>query len=143
MRFSRQEYWSGLPFPSHGDLSDPGFEPMVLTSPALAYEFFNISATWDILTSCFQLLAHLHTRSMNLHVCLLSPWYYAFMVKGLSNYLSDTRVKWVMALHSCSKIFKNAILSYKVFMEMTIMEDHFNTLNFLCRNNITKGCITQ
>ena len=25
--FSRQEYWSGLPFPSPGDLSDPGNEP--------------------------------------------------------------------------------------------------------------------
>ena len=25
--FSRQEYWSGLPFPSPGDLSDPGTEP--------------------------------------------------------------------------------------------------------------------
>ena len=27
MRFSRQEYWSGLPFPSTGDLPDPGIEP--------------------------------------------------------------------------------------------------------------------
>ena len=26
MEFSRQEYWSGLPFPSPGDLPDPGFE---------------------------------------------------------------------------------------------------------------------
>ena len=32
MRFSRQEYWSGLPFPSPGDLPDPGIEPR---SPAL------------------------------------------------------------------------------------------------------------
>ena len=27
MEFSRREYWSGLPFPSPGDLSDPGIEP--------------------------------------------------------------------------------------------------------------------
>ena len=27
MGFSRQEYWNGLPFPSPGDLSDPGIEP--------------------------------------------------------------------------------------------------------------------
>ena len=27
MEFSRQEYWSGLPFPSPGDLPNPGFEP--------------------------------------------------------------------------------------------------------------------
>ena len=32
VEFSRQEYWSGLPFPSPGDLSDPGPEP---GSPAL------------------------------------------------------------------------------------------------------------
>ena len=32
MGFSRQEYWSGLPFPSPGDLPDPGIKP---ESPAL------------------------------------------------------------------------------------------------------------
>ena len=32
MRVSRQEYWSGLPFPSPRDLPDPGIEPR---SPAL------------------------------------------------------------------------------------------------------------
>ena len=32
MEFSRQEYWSGLPFPSPGDIPDPGMEPR---SPAL------------------------------------------------------------------------------------------------------------
>ena len=37
MGFSRQEYWSGLPFSSPGDLSDPGIE---LASPALAGLFF-------------------------------------------------------------------------------------------------------
>ena len=35
--FSRQEYWSGLPFPSPEDLSDPGIDP---TSSALAGGFF-------------------------------------------------------------------------------------------------------
>ena len=34
MGFSRQEYWSGLPFPSPGDLSDPGIEPESLAAPA-------------------------------------------------------------------------------------------------------------
>ena len=37
MGFPRQEYWSGLLFPSPGDLSDPGTE---LVSPALAGRFF-------------------------------------------------------------------------------------------------------
>ena len=34
--FSSQEYWSGLPFPSPGDLPDPGIKPTSLASPALA-----------------------------------------------------------------------------------------------------------
>ena len=38
--FSRQEYCSGLPFPSLGDLPHPGIEPMSLASPALAGRFF-------------------------------------------------------------------------------------------------------
>ena len=37
MGFPRQEYWNGFPFPSPGDLTDPGIEP---ASPALAGGFF-------------------------------------------------------------------------------------------------------
>ena len=37
MEFSRQEYWSGLPFPSPGDLLNPGIEP---GSPALQADAF-------------------------------------------------------------------------------------------------------
>ena len=37
--FSRQEYWSGLPFPSPGDLPDPGIQPTSLASPALVGGF--------------------------------------------------------------------------------------------------------
>ena len=35
MGFSRQEYWSGLPFPLPGDLPDPGIEPVSPAAPAL------------------------------------------------------------------------------------------------------------
>ena len=45
MGFSRQEYWSGLPFPPLGDLSDPGIEPMSPMSPPLAGGFFTARAT--------------------------------------------------------------------------------------------------
>ena len=40
MGFSKQEYWSGLPFPSPGDLSDPGIEPPSPEAPALQVDFF-------------------------------------------------------------------------------------------------------
>ena len=48
MKFSRQEYWSGLPSPFPGDLPNPGIEPVSL-SPALAGGFFTTSTTWDAL----------------------------------------------------------------------------------------------
>ena len=40
MESSRQQYWSGLPFPTPGDLPNPGIEPTSLMSPALAGGFF-------------------------------------------------------------------------------------------------------
>ena len=49
--FSRQEYWSGLQWPSPGDLPNPGIKPLFLRSPALAGVFFffflTASATWE------------------------------------------------------------------------------------------------
>ena len=39
MGFPRQEYWSGLPFPTPGDLPDPGIELTSLAPPALAGMF--------------------------------------------------------------------------------------------------------
>ena len=38
--FSRQEDWSGLPFPPPGDLCDPGLEPVTPVAPELAGGFF-------------------------------------------------------------------------------------------------------
>ena len=47
MGFSRQEYWSGLPFPPLGKLPNPGIKPMSLTSPALTDGFFITGARWE------------------------------------------------------------------------------------------------
>ena len=44
---SRQEYWSGSPCPSPGDLPGPGTEPISRTSPALAGGFFTTNAIWE------------------------------------------------------------------------------------------------
>ena len=41
IEFSRQEYWSGLPFPPPGDLSDPGIEP---ASPAWQVDSLPLSS---------------------------------------------------------------------------------------------------
>ena len=47
MEFSRQEYWSRLPFPTSGDLPNPGIKPTSLTYPALAAGFSTTSTTWE------------------------------------------------------------------------------------------------
>ena len=44
--FSRQEYWSGLPCPSLGDIPDPGIKPSTLVSSALTNRYFTTCATW-------------------------------------------------------------------------------------------------
>ena len=49
MGFSREKYWSGLLFPSPGDLPDPGTESVSPASPALAEIVFTTSTTWDSL----------------------------------------------------------------------------------------------
>ena len=46
--FSRQEYWSGLPFPPPGDLPDPGSESASLMPPALAGGFFTTGTTGEV-----------------------------------------------------------------------------------------------
>ena len=49
MEFSRQEYWSRVPFHTPGDLLDPGVKPTSLASPALIGRFFTSSTTWQAL----------------------------------------------------------------------------------------------
>ena len=53
MEFSRQEYWSGMPFPTTEDLPDLGIEPTSLESPALVGGFFTTNATWEALYILF------------------------------------------------------------------------------------------
>ena len=49
MELCRQEYWSGLPFPTPEDFPDPGIKPTSLASPALAGGFFTTVTTWGAL----------------------------------------------------------------------------------------------
>ena len=47
MGFSRQEYWSGVPFPSPGHLPNPGIEPTSHYVSCTASRFFTTSTTWE------------------------------------------------------------------------------------------------
>ena len=44
----QQDYWTGLPFPPPGDVSNLGIEFLSLPSPALAGELFTTSVTWEV-----------------------------------------------------------------------------------------------
>ena len=81
MGFSRQEYWSGLPFPSPGDLPDPGIEPRSPTlqadtlpsEPPMVHVQTDEKGVVGILCICFQGGVTTHTTQ---HVwawsCILS-----------------------------------------------------------------------
>ena len=47
MEFSRQEYWSRVPFPSLGCLPESGVESSSLVSPALAGGLLTTGTTWE------------------------------------------------------------------------------------------------
>ena len=58
--FSRQEYWSGLPIPSSGDLPNPGMKPESSVAPTLAGGFFTTEAPGKPLGMCIQFLMPLN-----------------------------------------------------------------------------------
>ena len=77
MGFSRQKYWSGLPFPSPGDLPDSGIKPLSPASPALAAGFFTTSTTWE---AHLYIYIHMYGERVNRYGQALSH-----LAKWLSN----------------------------------------------------------
>ena len=56
MEFARQEYWSGLPFPTPGDLPEAGFEPASPVSPAVASGFLTTERPQFIMKEKYSLV---------------------------------------------------------------------------------------
>ena len=80
MGFSWQEYWSGLPCPSPGDLPYPGVELPSLMSSALADGFFTTSSTWKVPFAAYVPVTttdYLDAAEHNREICDLTihPWY--------------------------------------------------------------------
>ena len=67
--FSRQEDWSGLPFPFPRDLLDPGIEPVSLRSPASAAVFFTIVKSHGPV-----MLLELHSVNQASYLASLGTW---------------------------------------------------------------------
>ena len=98
MGFSRQVYWSGLPFRPLGDLPDPGIKPASLVSPALPGRFFTaepqgkprkfwyspIILNSFLQFSSFQLLSHVRLFA--------TPWITARQASlSITNFLSSLK----------------------------------------------------
>ena len=69
MQFSRQEYWSGLPSSSPGDLANPWIQPASLMSFALAGRLFTTSATWED-----EIIQVKDNNPLNKEVASYVPW---------------------------------------------------------------------
>ena len=106
MGFPRQEYWSGLPFPSQGDLPDPGMEP---GSPALAGGFFTaeppgkpaLSHTYKLIIDKYLVLFCILSSKPTMGVTLT-----AHLSLHTSALLLGASVCWVGQHSSASSILK-------------------------------------
>ena len=102
-RLSCSWNWSGLPFPTPGDLLDSGIEPVSLASPALTGRFFTNSVTWEALnggdwmlicnpgTSCISL--HSYQQSVSWMFC---KWRYWNLERSSDLYIPIQQGKWLI-----------------------------------------------
>ena len=84
MGFSRQEYWSMLPFSLPGDLPNPGIKPTSLRSSALAGRRFTTSTTWEAILSFLGINLISHPPSPSL-LLPYSSYYYIIILLLLYN----------------------------------------------------------
>ena len=64
MGFPRQEYWSGLPFPSPGDLPDPGIKPVSAALQAASSSLHHLGRQTSNSTSQFWMLQELQKKKI-------------------------------------------------------------------------------
>ena len=97
MGFSRQKYWSELPVPTPGDLSNPEIKPTSLASHGLTGTFFTISATWEGQFSSVQSLSRVWLFA--------APW-----TAGLQGSLSITNSWSLLKLMSIVSVMSSSQL---------------------------------
>ena len=105
MEFSRQEYWSRLPFTSQGDFPDPGTESKSLEFPALAGRFFTIAPsgkTQNVYMFTYNL--GMYPKSAHIQTKILHLWEKIF-VKDVS----DKR----LAAKNIQRMFQNSTVKKK------------------------------
>ena len=81
MGFSRQEYWSGLPFPSAGDLPNPGIQP---GSPAFQAESL-LSEPQGKLSCSYQKVKNLQLVDWIIRLKSLEEWFSVLCRRGMKD----------------------------------------------------------
>ena len=97
MGVSRQEYWSGLPFPFPGDLPDPGIKPSTPTSPALQADSLPLSHQGSPIFHCMFVVPSINVQ---LFYCQLA---FEFFPHLLPLELSFLRSGTVFLVSLCSQ----------------------------------------
>ena len=95
MEFSRQDYWSRLPFPTPGDLPDPGIEPRVSCISCIGRRILYHCATWEA-PFLYIVVCIYQSQSFNLSHPLLSPF-------GIYTFFFSMSVS-TSALQICSSV---------------------------------------
>ena len=105
MEFSRQKYWSGLPFPSPGDLPNPGIESVSPVSPALPADFLPAEPMrgqgcvchWTMLFPCYPLCYHLYVSVLvtQSYLTLCDPMHCSLPGSSIHGILQGRILEWV------------------------------------------------
>ena len=127
MWFPRQEYWSGLPFPSPGDLPDPGIEPEspTLQADALTYEPPGKPSRNEVVSKNQNWTLNswgLHSSGGDKQIVLKSLWK---CWQGLSTY-----GKWYKGVYMLFKLGKERVW---IILEVTEVFPEDRTSYIICR----------
>ena len=95
MRFSRQEYWNGLPCSPPGDLPNPGIKPISLTSPTWAGGFFTIKATCSALKFYDSPVTLRKAKLLSCVQLIVTIWAVVHQASLSIEFLQATILEWV------------------------------------------------
>ena len=99
-RFSRQEYWSGLPFPSSGDLPFPGIDLGLLHSTQTLYQLSYQGKSWSPIAGL--IWDSVHARSELRQSCALPYWVVEVSPTCTELHRKDWKIYWFQAFKEIS-----------------------------------------
>ena len=140
MGFSRQEYWSGLPFPSPGDLPDPEIQ---LTSPALSGRFFTTEPPWKPITVILNILKRSYWKFKNeleKKCCNINPlfsasyFFWDFVLISSGAHILDYQ-----ELIIKNNYFRKLDLYWNSYFQKLVINNDLKNLSFFCKETVQRS----